>query len=1079
MNRCPVPWCLAALLLAALPARAAAEWPLYRADPQRRGYAPGSLPGVPRWIWTHQPALPPAPAWPEPARRSYWQQLESITPRVIDDHAFHPVLADGRIVFGSSADDTVRCLALDDGRPLWTFTADGPVRYAPALAGDRVWFGSDDGRVYCLQADEGRLLWSRRLAPTDRRIPGNGRLISAWPVRTGVLVLDGTVHAFAGLYPQQGVWGARLAADTGDVLSQQAYDFSPQGYLLASTDWIYVPTGRGNPVAVARATGKPGRTFDGPGGNFAVVTDEELVTGRGNDASLASLASDTGERLAQYAAGQLVAAPQHSYLLGRGHLIALDRRRHADLGRQLRQLQAEVQELQARLRRLPAGDPQITAGRNRLKELGTTIDAVERGREACRRWSVPCPLQGALAAVDDVVVAGGTNALWGIATDTGEVRWRVALDGEVLGLAIAGDTLVASTAQGGLWCFKADRHDATAAANPTDLPSTPVPRAAPTPTPTAPPVAATRRESVRRFVERALVDGLPRTGIALVAGLEDGQLLEALTQATSLTVVGMDPDPGRVADLRRRFLALGLYGRRIAVHAVEPGTLPCTDYLANAVLSETGMTSDAPLPWPETELHRVLRPFGGYGHWNLSQAPLRRGPLEGAGTWSHQYANPANTANSGDALTTANLALQWFGGPGPRRMVDRHLRGPAPLCAGGRLFVAGENLLIAVDAYNGTPLWECELPGSQRYSMPYDAGYLSTDGTRLAVAVRDACWIVDAATGTVQRRLPVPVTGWPTEGLERHWGFVALHHDAVFGSVQWPTASRTQPGRDQVHHDYLSAQPLVTSRTVFRADPVSGATQWSHGPATILNSTLTLSTDAVLFVENPRTDLPAAPEGRVSLASFLPEARLVCLDARTGTPRWEAPIPDGLRACRNVVFLQADAERCLLSGSVMGGNDDADYRLACFDLATGRLRWEAGHAKGMPGAHYHGEQVHHPVLLGDLVVAEPAIYDLATGRRRATAEGTEPWRLVRPGHSCGTLSGAGTCLFFRANHPNVWDIGRSLSAGDGPRALAPTRPGCWINIIPAGGLVLIPEASAGCVCNYSLQTSMAFLPLQP
>ena len=38
------------------------------------------------------------------------------------------------------------------------------------------------------------------------------------------------------------------------------------------------------------------------------------------------------------------------------------------------------------------------------------------------------------------------------------------------------------------------------------------------------------------------------------------------------------------------------------------------------------------------------------------------------------------------------------------------------------------------------------------------------------------------------------------------------------------------------------------------------------------------------------------------------------------------------------------------------------------------------------------------------------------------------------------------------------------------------RPGCWINIVPAAGLILIPEASASCVCNYPLQTSMAFLP---
>ena len=39
-----------------------------------------------------------------------------------------------------------------------------------------------------------------------------------------------------------------------------------------------------------------------------------------------------------------------------------------------------------------------------------------------------------------------------------------------------------------------------------------------------------------------------------------------------------------------------------------------------------------------------------------------------------------------------------------------------------------------------------------------------------------------------------------------------------------------------------------------------------------------------------------------------------------------------------------------------------------------------------------------------------------------------------------------------------------------------SRPGCWINMIPAGGLLLIPEASSGCTCHYAVQASMAMRP---
>jgi hypothetical protein len=141
--------------------------------------------------------------------------------------------------------------------------------------------------------------------------------------------------------------------------------------------------------------------------------------------------------------------------------------------------------------------------------------------------------------------------------------------------------------------------------------------------------------------------------------------------------------------------------------------------------------------------------------------------------------------------------------------------------------------------------------------------------------------------------------------------------------------------------------------------------------------------------------------------------------------------------------------------------------------------WEADHGAGKPGEFTHGEQVHHPVILGNLLVAEPVTYDLDTGRRLPVAGGSEDWRLIRPGHSCGTLSGAGDCVFFRANNPTVLDVRASLgSASEAPRKLAPSRTGCWINMIPAGGMLLVPEASAGCVCQYSLQTSMGFLPVR-
>jgi outer membrane protein assembly factor BamB len=207
-------------------------------------------------------------------------------PRVSDDATFQPVIANGRVYFGSSADDHLYCLNSATGQELWSFCSDGPIRFAPFVTDDGVYVGSDDGKLYCLNPRNGKVRWSRRIADEDRRISGNGRLISAWPVRTGCVVQDGSVFATAGLFPQQGTWAVSLDATSGELHWKQTLDASPQGYSLASDEMLYVPTGRGNPIALDLSTGQIRKQFNGVGGTFAVVSDGALLAGRGNDGTL-------------------------------------------------------------------------------------------------------------------------------------------------------------------------------------------------------------------------------------------------------------------------------------------------------------------------------------------------------------------------------------------------------------------------------------------------------------------------------------------------------------------------------------------------------------------------------------------------------------------------------------------------------------------------------------------------------------------------------------------------------------------------------------------------------------------------
>ncbi|HPO09956.1 MAG TPA: hypothetical protein PLZ55_14875, partial [bacterium] len=112
-------------------------------------------------------------------------------------------------------------------------------------------------------------------------------------------------------------------------------------------------------------------------------------------------------------------------------------------------------------------------------------------------------------------------------------------------------------------------------------------------------------------------------------------------------------------------------------------------------------------------------------------AMIRRGAYDGVGEWTHQYADAGNTVCSADPLiasgtpSSGTMEIQWFGEPGPRPMLERHVRAPAPLSKSGRLFIPAADCIIAVDAYNGFPLWKKEIPHFGRIAIHLDCGNMA------------------------------------------------------------------------------------------------------------------------------------------------------------------------------------------------------------------------------------------------------------------------------------------------------------------------------------------------------------------
>lgn len=547
-------------------------------------------------------------------------------------------------------------------------------------------------------------------------------------------------------------------------------------------------------------------------------------------------------------------------------------------------------------------------------------------------------------------------------------------------------------------------------------------------------------------------------GFCLVLGCEEGGLAFEIARLTRMRVIGVEPDAGKVESARRALDRVGAYGTRVTVHRGSFEDLPYPDYFANLVVLDHARVD-------EDEVFRLLRPYGGTaafrkhgseGGWTLK----RRGPLEGAGEWTHMYADAGNTACSNDELVRGTLALQWFGRPGPRMMIDRHHRNVPPLCKAGRLFVPGDDRVIAVDAYNGTRLWEIAVPGSRRLGVFLDSSNMVVDDASLYLVHGTRCSTFDVASGRPGRSYHVP----QVEERSCHWGYVAREGDLLLGAGRLPGASYTETSRAADSALWYDNMSIVTSRYLFALHAATGEVRWTYQSGLLINPTFTVGGGRIYFVESHSKSALENASGRMPGRVFLEgDANfLTALDLEDGRVIYRRKVD--LTHCRLIVYLNYADEVLVLSGGEYVENK-LWYFFHGLEAATGKPMWQQSHNSGFDPGGGHGEQNRHPTVVGGTVYTYPYAYDLETGER------IEEYVFSRDGHGCGGVSASVHSLFWRGGNPTMRDVGK-----ESRKINHVSRPGCWINIIPAGGLLLIPEASSGCTCAFPLQTSMAYRP---
>ena len=783
-------------------ARASAEeWPTFRHDAARSGISPTQLAWPLSECWVFQSPYPPQPAWGDPKPVPIEDILE--LRRVHFDDVFQVVAAEGAVYFGSSADNKVYCLGLETGDVRWTKITGGPIRLAPTVAGDRVYVASDDGYAYCLAAGDGTQVWKFHAAPEERRMLGHGKMISPWPSRTSVLVDQGTAYFGAGIFPAEGVFLYAVNADSGQLVwrndatgENPQSRVSPQGYLLASDTMLYAPMGRVSPAALRRTNGElVYETSFGKqvGGSYALLAGDQLYTGT---EELVGFNQQTRDRFAAFPGRRMVVGEKAYFLATGTHLVAMDRQTRAEL------------------------------------------------------WKTACPCADELIQAGNSLVAGGAGRVLAVDAASGEVRWDVAVEGAAKGLAVVDGRLLVSTDKGRIYCFASQgppRRGVVSApviADPfADSPLSPL-----------------FKQAAETILEQTKV----RRGYCLVLGCETGQLALELARRSDLMIYAVSPDAEKVAAARQAIDAAGLYGARICVEQWPLENVPYADYFANLIVSETPIVTGQ-LPGDPHEAFRLLKPLGGtllVGQpadrppqvkplddaaseaWRtaLAAADARltrdrgiwltgvRGALPGSGSWTHQYGNPGNTACSDDQRVKCPLGLLWFGSPGPGKMQNRHERAAAPLSQDGRMFVQGENALMAYDIYNGLLLWQRDIAGASRPNASHDGGNLAVSSQGLFVGVGEKCLRLDPATGETRAEFAMPAG---PGGFQR-WGCVAAIDKRLYGS--------------------RSGAKAGDSDAVLAFDTESGQQTWTYESHTIAHNAIAIGGDTLFLVTSAITD---------------------------------------------------------------------------------------------------------------------------------------------------------------------------------------------------------------------------------
>ena len=576
--------------------------------------------------------------------------------------------------------------------------------------------------------------------------------------------------------------------------------------------------------------------------------------------------------------------------------------------------------------------------------------------------------------------------------------------------------------------------------------------------------------------------GLNR-GLCVYMGEHLNTALE-IAQASELLVHVRDPQYAAVNQLRTRAAQAGLGINRIAVEQGATDRLPYAENLVDLIVANGVQQSAQP-----AEVLRALRPGGialirqpqqgedelrswqqaataaGAQHiqawksggttWIRFTKPTPKGIDE----WTHWEHGPDNNPVSTDSQIKAPYMTQFMARP-------FYIGMPAiTTAAGGRTFLAiGHiahhqrewntlNKLIARNGYNGTVLWEQDLPDGY---LVHRSAFIATKDTFYMIN-GDHCRTLDPQTGANKGEIRIP-------GVTGDWKWMVMHDgnlfvltgekapwvettkgDRTFGGWSWSDLSRGYygPSRNSQQTDMYKKSniPWGYGNTLAAYDIKNKRLLWKH-------------------TEENRIDSRAMALGGGKVYFYCPGHHLGCLEAKSGNTLWTNDEQKSLTLIeergKGLTSTPGFKTACLtlFTPDALIIQGQSRMNVVAVSTKDGYLLWTKKKVTNNPNGIY----VDGKVILGVGPGGSHVAIDPISG------EVTEDLQFRKV--ACTRLTASTDSFFCRGEGMMRFDRGSKTALIDGS-----VRPACNDGALPANGLLYLGPWQ--CDCNLSLIGNIA------